>query len=60
MQVVNSEGVIEAREVQIGFSNNVEAEVVSGLSEGELVVSGVNQPSMPGAGVGGFGGGWGW
>ena len=56
VQVVDAEGAIETREVQIGFSNNVEAEVVSGLSEGELVVSGVDQPSMPNMGFGGFGG----
>lgn len=56
VQVVDAQGAIETREVQVGFSNNVEAEVKSGLSEGELVVSGVNQPSMPNMGFGGFGG----
>ena len=60
VQVVDAEGAIETREVQIGFSNNVEAEVKSGLSEGELVVSGVNQSSMPNMGFGGFGGRRGW
>ena len=59
VQVVDAEGLIETRDVQIGFSNNVEAEVISGLSEGERVVSGLNQPSMP-MGYGGFGGGRGW
>lgn len=60
VQVVDAEGAIETRDVQIGFSNNVEAEVISGLSEGELVVSGVNEPSMPNMGFGGFGRGRGW
>lgn len=60
VQVVDAEGAIEPREVQIGFSNNVEAEVKSGLSEGELVVSGVNQSSLPNMGFGGFGGRRGW
>ena len=55
VQVVDSEGAIETREVQIGFSNNVEAEVMSGLSEGERVVSGVNQPATPDMNFRGFG-----
>ena len=56
VQVVDSEGVVEAREVQIGFSNNVEAEVISGLSEGELVVSGLQRPAGQGMQPLGFGG----
>ena len=61
VQVMNSEGVVEAREVQIGFSNNVEAEVISGLSEGERVVSRMGQSEWPDRQPQGFGGGgWRW
>ena len=30
-----------------GFDNGVEAEVLAGLTEGELVVGGIPQPPMP-------------
>ena len=55
VQAMDSEGVVETREVQIGFSNNVEAEVISGLAEGERVVSGVRQGETPGLQSRGFG-----
>ena len=54
VQVMNSEGAVETREVKIGFSNNVEAEVISGLAEGEWVVSGARQPDSPDMQFGGF------
>ena len=47
VQVVGQDGEIEARKVRVGFDNGVEAEVLAGLTEGELVVSGITQPPMP-------------
>lgn len=35
--------MIENREVKIGVTNRIQAEVISGLTEGELVVTGVQQ-----------------
>lgn len=47
VQVVNSEGGTQIRQVQIGVSNKIEAEVLSGLKEGELVIVGIQQPPPP-------------
>lgn len=47
VQVVGKSGEIEARAVRVGFDNGIEAAVVSGLAEGELVVGGIEQPPMP-------------
>ena len=47
VQVVGASGEIEARAVRVGFDNGIEAAVVSGLAEGELVVGGIEQPPMP-------------
>lgn len=46
VQVVGANGEIEVRAVRVGFDNGIEAEVLAGLSEGELVVSGIAQPPM--------------
>ena len=46
MQVVGAGGEIEVRAVRVGFDNGIEAEVLAGLAEGELVVSGIAQPPM--------------
>ena len=46
-QVVGASGEIEVRAVRVGFDNGIEAEVQAGLTEGELVVSGIAQPPMP-------------
>ncbi len=56
VQVMDAEGLIETREVQIGFSNNVEAEVLSGLAESERVVSGSQRAAGPDMPFRGFGG----
>jgi macrolide-specific efflux system membrane fusion protein len=54
VQVVNSEGGTEDREITIGITNRVSAQVLSGLSEGEKVVIGIraqgqqNRPGAPG------------
>ena len=53
---MDAEGLIETREVQIGFSNNVEAEVLSGLAESERVVSGSQRAAGPDMPFRGFGG----
>jgi len=47
VQVVGNDGEIEVRAVRVGFNNGIEAAVVSGLAEGELVVGGIEQPPMP-------------
>ena len=47
VQVVGNDAEIEARAVRVGFDNGIEAAVVSGLAEGELVVGGIEQPPMP-------------
>ena len=46
VQVIRADGSRETRQVQVGVTNNVEAEVISGLSEGEMVVVGIPQPPM--------------
>jgi macrolide-specific efflux system membrane fusion protein len=43
--VVNSSGATETREVEVGIRNRVNAEVKSGLKEGELVVVGSDSDS---------------
>lgn len=48
VQVVGARGALEERKVQIGVSNRVQAEVLSGLEEGERVVAG----SPPGPATG--------
>ena len=65
VKVMKEDGTIEEREVTIGISNRVHAEVLSGLKEGERVVAGTREAEPPrrntpqqGAGLGqqGFGG----
>lgn len=47
VQVVVGEGELQERTVRVGVSNDVEVEVLSGLSEGEQVATGAIQPPMP-------------
>ena len=47
VQVVGGNGEIQPRVVRVGVSNDAEAEILSGLDEGERVVSGTQQPPMP-------------
>lgn len=65
VKVMAEDGSIAERDITIGISNRVHAEVLSGLKEGERVIAGVREPetprraaAQPGAGVGqqGFGG----
>ncbi len=57
-RVMGEDGSIEERDVTIGVSNRVHAEVLSGLNEGERVIAGVREPErrtttpQTGAGVG--------
>ena len=47
VQVVGAGGERQSRTVRVGVSNEVEVEVLRGLSEGERVVTGTQQPPMP-------------
>jgi macrolide-specific efflux system membrane fusion protein len=54
VRVVAADGTISEREVTIGVTSRVSAEVISGLQEGEQVVAGIAQPGAPaGAGTNG-------
>jgi macrolide-specific efflux system membrane fusion protein len=58
VKVMAEDGSIEERDVTIGISNRVHAEVLSGLKEGDRVIAGVREPErrpttpQQGAGVG--------
>jgi macrolide-specific efflux system membrane fusion protein len=45
--VVNADGTREERQVMVGLTSRVAAEIVSGLREGEQVIAGVVQPDAP-------------
>ncbi|MBP7564513.1 MAG: efflux RND transporter periplasmic adaptor subunit [Burkholderiaceae bacterium] len=47
VKVETAAGQIEEREVTIGVSNRVHAQILSGLNEGDRVVAGVKQPDTP-------------
>ena len=47
VRVVAADGSISDREVTIGVTSRVTAEVISGLSEGEQVVAGISQAAAP-------------
>ncbi len=44
VRVETAEGVIETREVMVGVSNRVHAQILSGLKEGDRVIAGVKVP----------------
>jgi macrolide-specific efflux system membrane fusion protein len=52
VRVVGADGSISERDVMIGVTSRVTAEVISGLTEGEQVVAGIAQAAAP-AGAGG-------
>jgi macrolide-specific efflux system membrane fusion protein len=59
VKVMSEDGKIEERDITIGISNRVHAEVLSGLKEGDRVIAGTREPETPrrnttqqGAGVG--------
>ncbi len=45
VQVQATDGTLQTREVQVGVSNRINAQVLSGLQEGEQVVTGIRQPA---------------
>jgi macrolide-specific efflux system membrane fusion protein len=47
VKVATADGSIQEREVMVGISNRVHAEILSGLQEGERVVAGVKVPDAP-------------
>jgi macrolide-specific efflux system membrane fusion protein len=51
VRVVAADGTITEREVTVGVTSRVAAEVISGLNEGEQVVAGIAQTGAP-AGAG--------
>jgi macrolide-specific efflux system membrane fusion protein len=53
--VVHEDGMQETRKVQVGVTDRVNAEIVSGLAEGEDVVIGVQSSANRGKGNGGGG-----
>ncbi|MDO3380326.1 efflux RND transporter periplasmic adaptor subunit [Geoalkalibacter halelectricus] len=60
-RVVLSDGGIEEREVLVGVGNRIQAEILSGLKEGDRIVAGTRpaarpQSSGPPSGMGGMGG----
>src|SRR5882672_1219507 len=57
LTVVHEDGMQETRAVVVGVTDRVSAEIVSGLSEGEMVVAGMaSDTETPRAGRGGNGG----
>jgi membrane fusion protein, macrolide-specific efflux system len=50
VKVMAEDGTIEERDVTIGISNRVHAEVLSGLKEGDRVIAGVREPERRPAG----------
>lgn len=47
VKVMAEDGSIEERDITIGISNRVHAEVLSGLKEGDRVIAGVREPERP-------------
>ena len=48
VQVIDADGRIEERQVELGVSNRVQVQVLSGLQEGEEVVAGLKLPAGEG------------
>ena len=46
---MNADGLINEREVTVGVTSRVTAEVIAGLAEGEQVVAGIVQATAPSA-----------
>jgi membrane fusion protein, macrolide-specific efflux system len=43
VKVINAKGITEDRDVQVGVTNRVQAEILAGLEEGEHVITGTQQ-----------------
>ena len=50
VKVRKASGEIEVRDVVVGVTNRIQAEIVSGLVEGEKVIAGVRTPERPASG----------
>jgi macrolide-specific efflux system membrane fusion protein len=50
VRVVNADGSFTERDVTVGVTSRVTAEVIAGLAEGEQVVAGILQAAVPGTG----------
>ncbi|MDP1790455.1 MAG: efflux RND transporter periplasmic adaptor subunit, partial [Methylibium sp.] len=50
VKVLTPAGTLEERSVELGVSNRVQVQVLSGLNEGEQVVAGIKQPPSPASG----------
>ena len=51
VRVIDAEGRIEERRVEIGIGNRVQVQVLSGLAEGDEVIAGQRQPAGAASGV---------
>ena len=51
VRVIDAQGQIEERQVEIGISNRVQIQVLSGLNEGEEVVAGAKLPAAGASGA---------
>lgn len=47
VKVAAEDGSVSEREVTVGISSRVQAQILSGLEEGERVVAGIKQPDAP-------------
>jgi macrolide-specific efflux system membrane fusion protein len=57
VKVMKADGRIEERKVLVGVTNRVQAQIIEGLAEGELVISGSSRPTQTKAAAGmGMGG----
>lgn len=45
VNLIDADGNIQVREVTVGVTNRVQAEILSGLAEGDQVVTGIQQAS---------------
>ncbi|WP_082498066.1 efflux RND transporter periplasmic adaptor subunit [Pseudorhodoferax sp. Leaf267] len=51
VRVIDAQGQVEERQVEIGISNRVQVQVLSGLQEGEEVIAGNKLPAGPASGA---------
>ena len=49
VRVIDAQGQIEERQVEMGISNRVQIQILSGLQEGEEVIAGAKLPAATGA-----------
>jgi macrolide-specific efflux system membrane fusion protein len=47
VRVIDGEGAIEERKVQVGVVSRVSAQILAGLEPGEKVVTGTTAPASP-------------